>query len=235
MVSSEQLIHRFWHGPDPMPERYQEFGQEWERLNPDWLLVDWTEGDVPKWRLRNQDIYDALGVPAPGHKIHPVALATQRADVVGYELVYKFGGVYVNCDILPVKPIDRLDELIEGGYAFAGREDDHFIVNAVLGGPPQHPFWAACIDRLRIKYWMNPYGPMNEVTGPFLITEVANAWEKPGLVILPKETFNPIHFSEIEHGTEPVFNVEDLPEETIGVHYWGHKMSDRTNFVNEAI
>ena len=37
-----KLVHRFWAGTE-MPEQYRLFGEEWEKMNPGWEVIDWTE------------------------------------------------------------------------------------------------------------------------------------------------------------------------------------------------
>jgi mannosyltransferase OCH1-like enzyme len=227
-----RVIHRLWMGPVAMPDKYVRYGDRWRELNPDWILHDWTKDTLPP--LMNQDVFDFIGEPQGDEHLHPISVATQQADVAGYELVYRYGGLYVNCDIEPVRPLSNLLPLV-GECAYAGYEDDNFIVNAAIGGPAGHMFWLAVLQELPNRFWANPRGPMNEVTGPHLLTAVYNmGW--PDFVALPREVFNPIHFHEVPLGgdAEGTFHVDALPEITIGVHHWGHRLTGRPNRVDEG-
>ena len=224
-----KIIHQCWFGPNPMPEEHVEYGRKWKELNPDWEFIVWTENSLPA--LVNKDVYDELGIPLSiNHRIHPIALATQRADVVAYELVYSYGGLYINTDIEPVKPLTKLFEdnpelLTKCG---AGWEvPDQWVVNAVLWAPePFMPFWRICINDLSGRYFSDRGGYMNGVTGPHLITAAYR--KKPGLLhVFPKETFNPYGFLDVPVGGVLSYNPDELPARTVGVHKWAHRTNGR--------
>jgi mannosyltransferase OCH1-like enzyme len=224
-----QKIHRIWFGPDPMPENYQEFGQKWKDLNPEWEVIDWTEEMVQDIGIINQDIWDHLGTPGLGETVHPIALATQRADVLDYELIYRFGGLYVNTDIEPVRPLSVMfdNNLPMHDMAAAGFEIDEWVVNAAMWAPfVEMPFWAHVIDAMPERYYSRPGDYMSNTTGPHLLTQV---WREhyEMLYTFEKDTFNPIYFPEVELGKDAVFNFDDLPAVTIGVHHWGHRKNMR--------
>jgi len=225
-----RVIHRFWSGPVAMPDKYVLYGQQWRELNPDWMVHDWTPDQLPP--LVCQAIYDDIATPRDGEQLHPISVATQQADVVGYELIWRFGGLYVNCDIQPVRPLEGLLARV-GADAYAGFEDENFLVNAAIGGPPKHEFWAKLLWELPDRYWPRRRDQMNEVTGPHLLTQVWKEWEGPGFTAVSRETFNPIHFHQVPLGgdAEGLFDLASLPEQTIGVHHWGHRLTGRPNQV----
>lgn len=219
-------IHRIWGGPDKMPKDYRDYGRKWEELNPGWQVKDWTR--LP--RLINQAVYDDIGLMDPLLTPDPVAVATQRADVASYELLWKYGGIYVNADIEPVRPLDTLLEKV-GANAWASFEDSYFLVNAAMGGPARHPFWRAVIDALPERYWNARRGEMNTTTGPHLLTSVWKGWDQGGFVTLPREVFNPVHFSQVPAGGNADGILSEYPPDTIAVHHWGHRKSGRSNLV----
>lgn len=226
-----QTIHRFWGGPEPIPDNYREFGEQWEALNPGWKHILWTEETILQDGIINKDVWDDLAIPAQGFGLDEIALATQRADVIGYEIVYKHGGLYVNTDIQPVRPIQHLineyPQIQES--AAAPMEDEDWVVNAALWAPQPHMmFWQYCVQYLPERYYSYPKTAfMNERTGPHLLT---HAWRvlPPGLLVtLDKNTFNPIHWSQVMYGQDAEFNKDDLPHNTIAVHHWGHRKNQR--------
>jgi mannosyltransferase OCH1-like enzyme len=197
------------------------------------VVHDWTTDQLPP--LVNQAVFDDIGTPDPGERLHPISVAVQQADVVGYELIWRYGGLYVNCDIQPVRPLDGLLARV-GEDAYACFEDENFLVNAAIGGPARHPFWKAVIDALPERYWARRRDQMNEVTGPHLLTQVWRSWEFDGFTALSRETFNPIHFHQVPLGgdADGLFQETSLPDQTIGVHHWGHRLTGRPNRVNEV-
>lgn len=225
-----QTIHRFWGGPNPIPENYAEFGRQWESLNPGWKHILWDEQSIIDQGIINRDVWDDLAVPVPGCRIDEIALATQRADVIGYELVYKYGGLYVNTDIQPVRPISVLFNMYPqiNELPAAPMEDNDFVVNAALWAPePEMFFWEQCVQYLPFRYKEYPKGTfMNATTGPHLLTHVSHTF--PGaLLTMSKDTFNPIHWSQVEVGHDAKFYWADLPADTIAVHHWGHRKNQR--------
>jgi mannosyltransferase OCH1-like enzyme len=222
-------IHRIWFGPAPMPENYYQFGQAFAYMNPGWEVIDWTEEMVLDSGIINSGVWNHLGTPGPGETINEVALATQRADVVGYELVYRYGGLYLNTDIEPVKPLGVLFDNNPALYekAGAGYEIDQWVVNAAMWAPDiGNEFWGRVIEALPARYYSMPGAYMNATTGPHLLTQTYHDY--PHLLhVFHKDTFNPIYFPEVAYGEDAIFDIDLLPEITVGVHHWGHRKNMR--------
>jgi len=217
-----------------MPQEYKDFGVEWAALNSDWTVKD--HGDElldRKWR--NQSVIDDLLTRGKRFDADRIALATQLADVISYELLLYFGGLYVNTDIQPVRPLENLFEkepdLIN--RPMAGMEDDYWAVNAVMWAPIRNiNFWHKVINELPNRYFSMPGAFMNATTGPHLLTDV---WSKnrDELVVLNRNYFNPIHWSQVQYGHDAEFHPLDLPDKTIAVHHWGHRKNQRNQRVLE--
>lgn len=226
-----RIIHRLWLGPRPMPPRYVEFGKRWKDLNPDWQVKDWSYEDL-HGVLQNQAVIDDLIRRDAGRQ--GIELYVQMADVMAYEIIWRFGGLYANVDIQPVRPMQALFDIhYVGGDAYAPFEDEgSLVVNAVMGGPPNHHFWQRVVDTLPERYWANPTGEMNQTTGPVHLT---NCWRQfpEGFKPLSQTSFNPVHWKQIPVG-EDADGKYILGPETIGVHHWGHKKDKRTNYVETA-
>lgn len=224
-----RLIHRFWGGR-PMPEEFASYGQTWRRLNPDWVVHDWTYEQLPDLRCAAvvDDLFSRASDPLSE------ALWVQVADVVGYELLARYGGVYVNCDICPVRPLTALLNAVNN-RAWVTREDDYWVTDAAIGAPgPREPFWEVVLACLPESYWAKRDAEMVVSTGPQFLTPLAyDAAEGGKLVILPAETFNPIHYLSVpEFNPKPLsYSISALPENTIGVHQWAHRRTMRPNVV----
>jgi mannosyltransferase OCH1-like enzyme len=218
------FIHRIWLGPDVMPDGYVENGKRWAELNPGWTVKDWTEDDLPF--LINQRIYDQLGdgAIAPIPLKPDVAIAVQRADVVSYELLHQFGGVYVNTDIEPLRPVDYLSDIVKND-AWAAYEDANFLNNAAMGARySRHRFWAAVIAELPKRFDRMVGQPMNKTTGPHLLTDVYHNYGNDDFVALPRESFHYAHFSDVPLGGNANHLREAAMEAgAIGLHNWGHR------------
>lgn len=145
-----------------------------------------------------------------GGGVQDLGVWVQRADVVSYELIYQFGGIYANTDMECLRPIP-----LDGVDAFAGMEDAQFLSNALMGCTPGHPFFGQILDEIEPRYRELPGEPMNGVTGPHLLTHV---WRlNPDLLtVFPKEAFCPVLYDDTmsnEWGDHP---------DSYCVHHWGH-------------
>jgi inositol phosphorylceramide mannosyltransferase catalytic subunit len=203
-----RVVHRLWLGPEPMPARYHDYADRWRELG--YEVRDWTEAIIPA--IRNRAVLDAIAANPDATGIHRQPVAVQWADVLSYELVWRLGGIYANCDIEPHKD---LHELLDGVEAFVVAEDHRFLSNALFGARHSHLFFDAVISTLPGHYGRTAGRPMNEQTGPYLLTDV---WERnPDLVT----RLEPVPF--FPYGYWAV-GEEGQPHDCWVEHHWGHKL-----------
>ena len=91
-----KVIHYFWLGSNPLPERHKRFIDGWRKFCPDYEIVEWNENnyDINK----HQYTKDA-------------ALAGRWSKVVTYarfDVIYNYGGICMDTDVEIVKPLDEL-------------------------------------------------------------------------------------------------------------------------------
>ena len=208
-----------------MPDDYRQFGQAWAGLNPGRTVRDWSEDDILARTWRNQAVIEHLY--ERDEERRSVELYVQLADVVSYELLWQFGGTYINCDIEPLRPLAELEA--EYGRTWVVHEDPDFVVNAAMGGVPEDPFWDAVIDFLPRRYFAEPTAEMVFTTGPRMLTEV---WRSRPVPALPWQAFNSTHWSTIPLGGTAAGR--DIPEGAYGLHHWGHRRDQRTNRIERA-
>lgn len=225
------LIHRIWLG-GLMPSRYQNYGDQWKALNPDWILHDWTEQrifDHPKWR--NQDVLDDLYKNSKLPGADKIAYYTQVADVIDYELVYLYGGWYLNTDLKPIRPLSVLNQDMHQA-AFA-MEDDIHAVNMAMYAPVAHPLFYQIIQNLPKRYFGMPGAFMNATTGVQLIMETLSQanWD---VKLYHRDVWNPIHWSQFNYGETPDVENMEYKNETVAVHEWLHRSNMRGQRVLET-
>lgn len=205
-----KVVHRIWFGPHQMRDELVEYGKSWERHGYEVKL--WTEDNLPP--LRCQRVYDEIGDGRPinvGGGVQELGVWVQRADVVAYELVSRFGGIVANTDIECLRP---LDPILDGVSCFAGYEDDIFLCNALMGATPRHEFFDLVLEELP-RRWDSLQGePMNGVTGPHFLTFMGNR-HSDLIERMPREWFYPYSYTEMdrEHLEHP---------EAYTSHHWGH-------------
>ena len=161
MQPSEQpripkIIHFIWVG-GPLPDVLKYYINSWIERHPDWQFKLWTDEEVGKVRLFNQDLYDSVRNPG------------MRADILRYEVIYRYGGLYVDTDMECLQPVDILHHTYDF-YACLHPLDTGCVQigNAMLAARPGHPIVKHCIETLPESYKTGQGVP--EKTGPIPLT-----------------------------------------------------------------
>ncbi len=149
-----RIFHQIWVGPDPYPEEFVPYRQSWLDRNPGWKLELWTEDRLPRDARRPEGL-ELLRNPA------------ERSDILRFELLSRFGGVYLDCDFECLRPIEPL---LEDVSAFAGYRKPGRVNNALLGSVPGHPFVERALTLIRPRA---TWGTVDkEGTGPLFLDRV---------------------------------------------------------------
>lgn len=217
------LIHRIWLG-GTIPQRYEEYGDMWRELNPEFVLHDWNEEQIMDGEWVNDSVLKDLYNNSRKPGADMIAYYTQVADVVDYELCWKYGGLYVNTDVKPVRPLSRLN--IDMDTPALAYEDDIHLVNMAMYSPTNNPLFAKIIDILPKRYFGMPKAGMHITTGVGLIMQAVSEYNGP-LVRWHRDIWNPIHWSTIPGGTYPDLDSYRYPDCTIALHGWSHKEYQR--------
>src|SRR5450756_1887239 len=97
------ILHRVWPGTDPLPPLFRSWGEAWQKLHPNWEHTCWLPGMLEGWML-NQHVYDGA------EAIHPDDFHRFRSSLARLEILYRYGGIYVDTDTEPLRSIEELRE-----------------------------------------------------------------------------------------------------------------------------
>ena len=113
-----KIIHYIWLGNNPIPPAIKRCINSWSKVCPDYQIKFWNEEnlDLDKY----QYVKDAI-------KAKKYAFAS---DVLRFEILKEYGGVYLDVD---VKLLKRLDKFLEYEF-FTGFEDDKAIAPGLICG-----------------------------------------------------------------------------------------------------
>jgi len=166
-----RILHRV------VPEKPNATADGWwarfEELHPDWQLITHRDPLDPKdWPL-TRDHWDKA------------ANGAQFADMIRLEALYRWGGIYVDQD---VEPLRRFEPLLYCS-AFAAWEDERSIPNAVMGATPRHPAIKACLDEMLTRLPGDTWK-----AGPGVLTDLLPG--RPDVLLLPPGTFYPVHYND---------------------------------------
>jgi len=110
------------------------------------------------------------------------------SDVLRYELIKKFGGVYTDCDFSPpthnqkfvdlkkVIPFRGLTLMTEHDSRNIGNATALFVANGFIVAPPEHPILCSVVQQIYTNamhwYTQNNLTHAQYTTGPFLLNKV---------------------------------------------------------------
>jgi len=199
-----RIIHRIWFGSE-MPGEFVHYGETWRGCYPDWEVKLWSEDSVP--RLENQELFDSASTLVPG------AAEQFRADVARYEILWRFGGLYVDADLECRRSIV---DLLGGVSLIAAWEVDNiWINNALLGCTAGHPFMRALIDGLPKNVLSVLKRQPNHMSGPRYVTRMFRELS-PEMLLLPSARIYPYLWNELDREDE------EFPE-AFAIHRWWNR------------
>lgn len=176
-------------------ETSEEVEQFWLRaveLHPDWRCVTM------------RDPLDPNMFPLTSKHWERCTKGAQLAGLVRLELLYRYGGVYVDSDVELYQSLEPLRYC----RAFAAWEDMRTVPDAVIGAVPRHPAIALCLDVAIDSLEGGPWA-----SGPGALTAVLPG--RDDVLLLPPASFYPYHYSERHRRHE-----DHRAPFTFGAHHW---------------
>lgn len=137
-----------------------------------------------------------------------------KTDIMRLELLYRFGGIFIDADSICMEPIGPLfDELsLSGKTGFATYENENtrqgLVANGNFAIQPKHPLLRDMLDWILSDTAIQPIQTLLAwaSVGPVLLTNILKTNKYPDFKILPSHYFLPIHFTGIKYtGHERVY------------------------------
>ena len=178
-----KIIHQIWIGPNPCPINMM---QTWKDKHPDFEYILWNEEELKKrdmqfkCRKRIIEMEEWCG----------------RADIMRLEILYKYGGIYIDADSICIEPIDNLIEKYKAFATYENEQTRHGLVaNGNMAFPKEHKLCKDMINHIfnnevsnkatGNRAWKN--------TGPLLLTNFLKKNKYDDFTILPSYYFLPVH------------------------------------------
>lgn len=182
-----KIIHQIWVGPKEPPTIPMD---TWKDKHPDFEYIRWNEEEFIKRDMKFEC----------QNRIDEMEQWCGKADIIRLELLYKYGGVFLDADSLCIEPID---DLMDNNFLIYENEKVRkgLIANGIMGFTPKHPFIRKCIDFIinnevsQAKTDLLPW----QVTGPVLITNTYNGGKYDNIKIHPSYYFLPVHNTGLEY------------------------------------
>jgi inositol phosphorylceramide mannosyltransferase catalytic subunit len=207
-----KIIHHIWPGTDPFRENFHEWRLSWMRCNPSYSFMFWNMSNMPFSRFTKA-----------GAKMAKSDLFyLSKADLCRYEILYLFGGIYVDIDM---ECLESFDPLLNTDSFIGWSWPPDTVINAVMGFEPKHPIlgkiikvvgpsfrdeWEAANDPKRC--YCECEGGMHKIAKNYLLKCTT---------LHPKDAFYPYFCT---HGEE-LRATADLSK-SYAVHHWNGMESD---------
>lgn len=206
-----KVIHQIWLGGRKLPDEFAKFRETWAAHFPDWTHRLWTDGDDYGWMTNRDGFESATSYSA-------------KSDWLRYEILAKFGGVYIDTDFECLKPFH---DLIDGLDCWTASEGVGVSVG-IMGAAPRHPLFERLVKYQttwdREHYHERP----DKRSGPGYFTAAMNRYVEDGnppIKVFPPDLFYPYSYSE-KHRRHDTF------PDAVAVHHWAGSWSDTRPPVN---
>jgi mannosyltransferase OCH1-like enzyme len=220
-----KIIHQIWLG-GKLPQQYNLWQQTWIEMHPGWTYKLWTDKDIEKLHLVNKELYDIC-----------VSYGA-KADIARYEILYQFGGLYVDCDVECLQSCDIFHHCCDI-YASCDNAELNSIIritNALIGAKPFHPIIGLCIEKIKQLPVRSLIGPDTIITatGSTVLTsafcESVSEWDGP-CVVFPSTYFVPLPYSKrfLEATSSDEKVRRWIKQESYAIHYWHGSWTDNVN------
>lgn len=211
-----KIIHQIWIGKKEIPLEYIKFSEMWKELYPEFQYILWDNDRVKK---EQEKLIINDKVEYYNDDSYPMAFKT---DILRYEIIKKYGGVYIDMDTEPLK---RMDENMFNLSFFAGIQNNREINNAIFASEINGDLiknvseWLvyhlkSCFKNNVLKL------EVHRLTGPEYFTSICKHYfDKNDYLFLDPIYFYPYWFLEKERRFE---DFRTTCPESYSVHHWLH-------------
>jgi glycosyltransferase involved in cell wall biosynthesis len=185
MHSIPKIIHQLWIGNKPPPTNLM---NTWKNKHPEYEYIYWNEEEIIKRNFQFKC----------HEKIKLINEINGKADIMRWEILYQYGGIFIDADSICIEPLD--DFFLENtGFASFENEEcrNGLIATGTMGFIPSHSICKNIIDWINSEESIeviNSYRAWFSV-GPALFTRFLNSGEYKDITIYPSYYFLPHHFT----------------------------------------
>jgi len=200
-----KLIHYCWFGRKPLPYDYKVWIKTWKKFCPDYEMIEW-----------NEDNYD-LSKSTYAMEAYERGMWAFVSDYVCLDVVYDYGGVYMDTDVEMIKSIEPLRHQI----AFCGFQDEMSVALGLgFGSVKNNPIIREMRDDYDSINFILPSGRENLTSCAVYQTRVLSAhgmkmngrFQKlEHINVYPK-----VFFSPMNHYNRKI----EINENSFLIHHW---------------
>jgi len=193
-----KIIHYCWFGPNPKSDIAKQCLKSWKKYCPDFEFMEWTEMTISNFK--NKFVKDALR-----KKKYAFASDCVRVQALDY-----YGGIYMDLDMLLLRPIDDLLNL----DFFTGYEVQDRAAYGIFGAIPQHPLIKQMVQFYETNYF-------NQFSLP-VITHTFMTVVHAGALKSNERIFEPATFYALKYENRDKNYNDFVTDDSYAVHLWDH-------------
>jgi mannosyltransferase OCH1-like enzyme len=165
-----------------IPNKWSSSPESLKKYHPTWKYHLTDDQENRQFMLTHYpeylNLYDRLG-----REVKPIC----QVDMIRILRLHKYGGVYIDLDYEALKPFDDLFSIDSDLYLFRTSNLGGFT-NSFLASIPGCYFWIKCIEKIIYRLDNKPWYILGDLrvlwtTGPGMLTDVANEYNKPYVTI----------------------------------------------------
>lgn len=184
-----KIIHQLWIGPKARPSKFM---QTWKDKHPDFEYIMWNEEEIKKRGL----VLECIS------KINEIEEINGKADIIRWEILYQYGGLFVDADSICIEPINYL---MDQNKPFCGYENENvrqgLVATGTMAFSKNHPLTSGAISYIKSnKVSRAKTGKMAwRTVGPELLTKLLQTKLYNDVMILPSYYFLPKHATGLQY------------------------------------
>lgn len=200
-----KVIHYCWFGKAKKPKLFEKCLESWKCYCPDFEIKEWNERNTKQFQ--NKFIKDAL-------RKKKYAFV---ADAVRMQIILEYGGIYLDTDMLLLKPLNKL---LSYNF-FIGYEIINRPAFGIFGVTPKHRLLQEMVDFYNTERF-------NQFSPP-VITHTFKNLIREGNFIANERIFGVDYFYPLPYENRHEDYAPFCSGNTIAVHLWDHSWASEEN------
>jgi len=210
------ILHFIWLGSS-LPNKAAVAIESWKAHHPGWEIRIWTDEEVASF----------LWTDSHAKLVFEQAESwAEKADVLRLDILYQFGGIYSDVDVLCLRSFHDL--IVQGVTFFSSFELNYtsrhygkafYVGTAVMGASKGSSLMKSCLKLCQTQLEAPGIGILKR-TGPCLISrvcEIALREEEENILILPCSYLYPFPWENRNEKSQ-----EFIAPESLAIHLWNN-------------
>lgn len=197
-------IHQIWLG-SKLPIQFKKYVDSWKKFHPEWEYKLWGDKDVKDIDL------------VQGDKFHQATNMGMKSDILRYEILNQFGGIYADTDFECLRSFNDLMYL--NFFTSLSYDLEMQLYIGLIACMPDHPIIKRCLTNMTTLYKGDSSAVIMNDTGSYHFTRCFLSLvdkKTRGTVAFPMDFFYPL--PNTERGTMiPYFYTKSF---SYAIHHW---------------